>query len=173
MSLQAPSVETTLTYLSSPMIFCVPSSQLLPAGRGCSRRQTNGGMRSVTVLTTHHQMNFQWTVQFESSWGALRYCNDIKCSHPYMCLQVLVQTGEKNYTAKDALQLLKDLNLTQQVTSVPSFVIDRPGPLCSPLKLLVATGLKLVIVTIEAGHCKRLRLCHVACRQLFIQESTI
>lgn len=29
--------------------------------------------------------------------------------------QVLVTTDEKNYTAKDALQLLKDLNLTQQV----------------------------------------------------------
>ena len=32
-----------------------------------------------------------------------------------MAEQVLVSTKEKNYTAKDALQLLKDLNLTQQV----------------------------------------------------------
>ena len=32
-----------------------------------------------------------------------------------LCEQVLVTTDEKNYTAKDALQLLKDLNLTQQV----------------------------------------------------------
>ena len=32
--------------------------------------------------------------------------------------QVLVSTDEKNYTAKDALQLLKDLNLTQQVALV-------------------------------------------------------
>ena len=32
-----------------------------------------------------------------------------------MLAQVLVTTDEKNYTANDALQLLKDLNLTQQV----------------------------------------------------------
>jgi len=32
-------------------------------------------------------------------------------------MQVLVQTGKKNYTAQDALQLLKDLNLTQQAST--------------------------------------------------------
>ncbi|EIE25135.1 Lecithin:cholesterol acyltransferase [Coccomyxa subellipsoidea C-169] len=32
---------------------------------------------------------------------------------------VLVQTGRKNYTAKDALQLLKDLELTQQAAVYP------------------------------------------------------
>ncbi|CAL8461900.1 g1431 [Coccomyxa elongata] len=32
---------------------------------------------------------------------------------------VLVQTGKHNYTAKDALQLLKDLNLTQQAAVYP------------------------------------------------------
>ncbi len=32
-----------------------------------------------------------------------------------LLVQVLVTTDEKNYTANDALQLLKDLNLTQQV----------------------------------------------------------
>ena len=32
-----------------------------------------------------------------------------------MLAQVLVTTDKKNYTANDALQLLKDLNLTQQV----------------------------------------------------------
>ncbi len=34
--------------------------------------------------------------------------------------QVLVTTDGKNYTAKDALRLLKDLNLTQQVALVIS-----------------------------------------------------
>ena len=34
--------------------------------------------------------------------------------------QVLVETQKKNYTAKDALQLLKDLNLTQQVSILPA-----------------------------------------------------
>ncbi len=31
-----------------------------------------------------------------------------------------METQKKNYTAKDALQLLKDLNLTQQVRPLPA-----------------------------------------------------
>ena len=42
-----------------------------------------------------------------------------------MSLQVLVQTGNKNYTAKDALQLLKDLNLTQQVSTIQAVMIHQ------------------------------------------------
>ena len=38
--------------------------------------------------------------------------------------QVLVTTDKRNYTAKDALQLLKDLNLTQQVR--PSLMLQMP-----------------------------------------------
>ena len=40
---------------------------------------------------------------------------------PSTAEQVLVTTDKMNYTAKDALQLLKDLNLTQQVRPPPTW----------------------------------------------------
>ena len=49
----------------------------------------------------------------QSKQKAMQYVGDI---HNYLCFQVLVQTrGGDNHTANDALRLLQDLNLTQQV----------------------------------------------------------
>ena len=51
------------------------------------------------------------------AWGWVRSRRGLSSDsaiYPLLA-QVLVTTDEKNYTANDALQLLKDLNLTQQV----------------------------------------------------------